>query len=79
MTVMTVHGTYAILGNSETVYKSVSEVIAVSNYTKNHLKSLRLDATEHEIEFQMTIRAAKLGIAMAEIPTIELVRIGGKG
>ncbi|VVB60014.1 Glycosyltransferase AglJ [uncultured archaeon] len=44
---------------------------------KSALKNLNLDATEHEIEFQMSIRAAKKKLTVAEIPTIEMERIGG--
>ncbi len=45
---------------------------------KESLERLNQDATGHEIEFQMTIRSAKLGYRIAEIPTIEGARIGGK-
>ncbi|NVM05188.1 MAG: glycosyltransferase family 2 protein [Candidatus Helarchaeota archaeon] len=44
---------------------------------KEKLLKLNQDATEHEIEFQMTIRAAKLKYKIKEIPTLELERIGG--
>jgi glycosyltransferase involved in cell wall biosynthesis len=44
---------------------------------KKKLLKLNQDATEHEIEFQMTIRSAKLGYKIKEIPTLELERIGG--
>ncbi|MHA1377694.1 MAG: glycosyltransferase family 2 protein [Candidatus Helarchaeota archaeon] len=44
---------------------------------KEKLLKLNQDATEHEIEFQMTIRSAKLGYRIKEIPTLELERIGG--
>ena len=39
---------------------------------------LGIDSEYHEAEFQMTIRAAKLGMKIAEIPTVEGRRIGGK-
>jgi glycosyltransferase involved in cell wall biosynthesis len=39
---------------------------------------LRIDSPYHEAEFQMTIRAAKLGVKIIEAPTIEGKRIGGK-
>lgn len=39
--------------------------------------TLGVDSPYHETEFQMTIRAAKLGMKIAEIPTIEGGRIGG--
>lgn len=38
---------------------------------------LNLDATGFAVEFQMTIRALKLGFSIAEIPTREGNRIGG--
>lgn len=45
---------------------------------KNKFSKLHLDATGFAIEFQMTIRALKLKMKIAEIPTIEGNRIGGK-
>lgn len=39
---------------------------------------LRIDSPYHEAEFQMTIRATKLGLKIEEVPTIEGLRIGGK-
>jgi len=39
---------------------------------------LKLNASGFAIEFQMTIRALKLHAKIAEIPTIEMNRIGGK-
>lgn len=45
---------------------------------KNLFKKLNLDANGFAIEFQMTIRALKAGAKIAEIPTIEGNRIGGK-
>ncbi len=39
---------------------------------------LKIDSPYHEAEFQMTIRAAKLGMRIKEVPTIEGLRIGGK-
>jgi glycosyltransferase involved in cell wall biosynthesis len=38
---------------------------------------LAIDSPYHETEFQMTIRAAKLGMRIREIPTIEGKRVGG--
>jgi glycosyltransferase involved in cell wall biosynthesis len=38
---------------------------------------LDIDSPYHETEFQMTIRAAKLGMRISEIPTIEGERVGG--
>ncbi len=38
---------------------------------------LSIDSPYHETEFQMTIRAAKLGMRIAEIPTLEGKRVGG--
>ena len=45
---------------------------------KNLFKKLNLDASGFAIEFQMTIRALKIGAKIAEIPTIEGNRIGGQ-
>jgi glycosyltransferase involved in cell wall biosynthesis len=45
---------------------------------KSKFKELNVDAHGFVIEFQMSIRAAKLGHKLAEIPTIEGDRIGGK-
>lgn len=45
---------------------------------KSALQKLRLDAKGYAIEYQMTIRALKLGFKIAEIPTLEGNRIGGK-
>ncbi len=45
---------------------------------KNVFNKLNLDASGFAIEFQMTIRALKLKCKIAEIPTIEGNRIGGK-
>lgn len=44
---------------------------------KTALRELKLTATQHEIEFQMSIRMAKLGKKITEISTIEHERIGG--
>ena len=38
---------------------------------------LGIDSPYHETEFQMTIRAAKLGMKIREVPTIEGQRVGG--
>jgi len=38
---------------------------------------LSIDSPYHEAEFQMTIRAAKLGMKIEEIPTVEGLRVGG--
>ncbi len=45
---------------------------------KDSFKKLHLDAAGFAIEFQMTIRALKLKMKIAEIPTIEGDRIGGQ-
>lgn len=45
---------------------------------KNIFNRLNLDAEGFAIEYQMTIRALKLGIKIKEIPTREGERIGGK-
>jgi glycosyltransferase involved in cell wall biosynthesis len=45
---------------------------------KAALSKLKLDAVGFAIEYQMTIRTLKLGMKIAEIPTIEGNRIGGR-
>ncbi len=45
---------------------------------KSSFNKLHLDAEGFAIEYQMTIRALKLGLKIAEIPTVEGQRIGGK-
>lgn len=45
---------------------------------RDSLSLLKLDATGFAIEYQMTIRALKLGMKIAEIPTTEGNRIGGQ-
>lgn len=45
---------------------------------KDIFKKLKLDAEGFAIEFQMTIRALKLGCSIVEMPTIESNRVGGK-
>lgn len=40
--------------------------------------ALGIDSPYHEAEFQMTIRAAKLGMKIGETPTVEGSRIGGR-
>jgi hypothetical protein len=42
------------------------------------MKRMGLDAPGHEIEYQATIRATKLGLRVAEIPSRELDRAGGR-
>ena len=44
---------------------------------KDSMQRLKLDAWSFYIEFQMTIRALKLNMKIAEIPSIEGDRIGG--
>lgn len=46
--------------------------------TKDAFARLRLDAEGFAIEYQMTIRALKLRMRIAEIPTHESPRIGGQ-
>jgi len=45
---------------------------------KEALSKLNLDAGGFAIEYQMTIRALKLKMKIAQIPTIEGSRIGGQ-
>lgn len=42
------------------------------------MHAMRLDAEGHDIELQSTIRSAKLGMRVKEIPTRELRRISGE-
>ncbi len=46
--------------------------------TKKAFNQLNLDAPGYVIEYQMSIRAMKLGLKIAEIPTIEGCRLGGE-
>lgn len=46
--------------------------------TKETFRRLKVDAPGFAIEYQSSIRAMKLGLKIAEIPTIEGERIGGK-
>lgn len=46
--------------------------------TKDAFRRLRLDADGFAIEYQMTIRALKLRMRIADIPTHESPRIGGQ-
>lgn len=46
--------------------------------TKKAFQSLKLDGQGYVIEYQMSIRAKKLGLKITEIPTIEGDRIGGQ-
>jgi len=46
--------------------------------TKPAFKKLKLDGSGYVIEYQMSIRAIKLGLKIIEIPTIEGNRIGGQ-
>lgn len=46
--------------------------------SKEAFEKLHLDATGYAVEYQMTIRALKLKMKIAEIPTIEGNRIGGQ-
>lgn len=46
--------------------------------TKEAFKKLKVNATGFAIEYQMTIRALKSKMKVAEIPTIEGKRIGGQ-
>ena len=46
--------------------------------TKKAFTKLKLDGPGYVIEYQMSIRAKKLGLKIVEIPTIEGNRIGGE-
>ncbi len=46
-------------------------------FKKDAMIKMNLDAPKHEIEYQSTIRAAKLKMKIKEIPTHELKRLGG--
>lgn len=45
--------------------------------TKSAFKRLKLDGPGYVIEYQMSIRALKLGLTIVEIPTLEGNRLGG--
>ncbi|MBI3312898.1 MAG: glycosyltransferase family 2 protein [Candidatus Omnitrophica bacterium] len=45
---------------------------------RSKILEMNLEATGFDIEFQMSIRALKLGYKLSEIPTLEGDRIGGK-
>ena len=45
---------------------------------KNAFEQLKLDAQGYAIEYQMTIRAMRRGMRIAELPTTEGERIGGE-
>lgn len=46
--------------------------------TRDAAQHLRLDALDYTIEYQMTMRAFKHGLRIAEFPTIEHARVAGK-
>jgi glycosyltransferase involved in cell wall biosynthesis len=46
--------------------------------TRSAFDKLAVDAQGFLIEYQMTIRAMKLGLKITEVPTIEFKRIGGQ-
>lgn len=53
---------------------------SINGYRAMRVEAMRrmcLDAPLHEIELQSTIRAAKLGLRIAEFPTREQPRLGG--
>lgn len=57
--------------------KTTDTINGYRGIKKSVLEYLNLDATGFAIEYQMTIRALKLKMKIAEIPTIEGNRIGG--
>lgn len=72
-----------IAKNSNLTIKQFNNYISdsINGYraiTKSAFNRLHLDATGFAIEYQMTIRTLKLGLKIAEIPTREGYRIGGK-
>ena len=50
---------------------------ALRGYTKSCYKRVKLDTFGYTENFQFSIRCGKLKIPIAEIPTVELPRIGG--
>ncbi|MBX9634306.1 MAG: glycosyltransferase family 2 protein [Magnetospirillum sp.] len=46
--------------------------------TRKAALGLKLDATDYTIEYQMSMRALKAGLAIAEFPTIEGQRVAGE-
>lgn len=58
---------------------SISDTInGYRGIKKSAFKKINADAEGFAIEYQMSIRAMKLGLRVAEIPTIEGHRIGGE-
>lgn len=58
---------------------SISDTInGFRGITRSAFQQLRLDVRGFVIEYQMSIRAMKLGLQVAEIPTHECPRIGGE-
>jgi hypothetical protein len=46
--------------------------------TRTAARKLELDAADYTIEYQMTMRALKLGLRIAEFPTLEHERVAGE-
>ena len=46
-------------------------------FTKHCIEATRLDYYAYEENFQLAIRCSKLGLPIAEVPTVEQVRAGG--
>jgi glycosyltransferase involved in cell wall biosynthesis len=46
--------------------------------TRTAARKLELDAADYTIEYQMTMRALKLGLRIAEFPTLEHQRVAGE-
>lgn len=69
---------FTILANIAFNGKMTDTINGYRAIKKDKFNLLHLDAEGFTIEYQMSIRAMKLGLHIAEIPTIEGDRIGGK-
>ena len=59
--------------------RSISDTInGYRAIRKAAFERMRLSATGYAVEYQMSIRAMRLGMKVSEIPTIEGERIGGE-
>lgn len=64
-----------LIGKSKYITDTINGYRAI---TKDAWNKIKLDSVGFTIEYQMSIRALKLGLKIAEFPTIEGQRIGGK-
>ena len=69
---------FTILANLIFGGKLTDSINGYRAITKTAFNRLKLDGPGYVIEYQMSIRAKKLGLKIAEIPTLEGDRIGGE-